>query len=405
MGKKTIIISEKQLNEINGSDSIYFDAAHKDFREFSGQNEVMIGGKDSLNKKDPSPTVSDRVADEMGRTDNWFTISRAKTLGVPNPIFCSHRHKNNNIISESNSDLEGEKFTIDPTTMKALQATLNGLGNSSEKGTTRLRNIVKNGNVSYTEATTLKSLLDKMSPDTAEYNNMGGKPLHDFLNKTLDNKTSIIKRGKEMMKDLGFSNQFQKAGGMKKSGNGMAHTKKNVTYFEAQELMGNIIEESRSIKSQKLLSLLNQHGGFRTEWHGQHKKYPNTNADLHTIDDNDVIGVFDYGEENKAKTIAKDKYNFQPGDDIDFIRLEDMTYLAVIVRNAFQYPSRSNEHGGFNAYMKKRRERENQHPINYYKWNSETAQEVFHNPWYKDWSPESKEWARNKIKSEYNKSK
>ena len=226
MARKKVIFSQSQLNEIIGGDVTYLDAADKDFREFGGYNEVSVGGKDGLNKKDADPVVSDRIANAMGRGDNWFTVSRAKTLGVAVPVYCSKENEGS-VLSESNSELEGQRFTLDPTTKQQL-ACVHGNG----KGSGRLENILKDGSVSYTEATTLKNLMDKLSPDSEEYKNMGGKPLHDFINRTLQNKTGIIKRGKENMRNLGFENQFQKAGGTKESGNGQAHTSK-VKYFES----------------------------------------------------------------------------------------------------------------------------------------------------------------------------
>ena len=42
----------------------------------------------------------------------------------------------------------------------------------------------------------------------------------------LNRETGAIKGRKTAMKNLGFNNQFQKAGGKKDSGNGKAHTKK-----------------------------------------------------------------------------------------------------------------------------------------------------------------------------------
>lgn len=225
MARKKVIFTEEQLNEIIGGDTTYLDAADKDFREFAGHNEVTVGGKDGLNRQDAEPIIGDKISDAMGRSDNWFTISRAKSFGVPIPIYCSKENEGET-INESNSDLEGQRFQVDPTTMRNL-ACVSGNG----KGSGRLKNILRDGSVSYTEATTLKNLLDKADPNGEEYKNMGGKVLHDFINRTLENRTGIIRRGKENMKDLGFENQFQKAGGTKQSGNGQAHTSK-IKYFE-----------------------------------------------------------------------------------------------------------------------------------------------------------------------------
>ena len=61
------------------------------------------------------------------------------------------------------------------------------------------------------------------------------KRITDFLDKTLKRKERISRNSKELKRDMGIENAFQKSGGTK-NGGGKAHTNKtsdgsNITYF------------------------------------------------------------------------------------------------------------------------------------------------------------------------------
>ena len=61
MAKKTLIISQKQLDEIVGGNSSYLDNEGEDFAE-NGNNEVFTG--DKLDGKDAEPYTTDQHAQE-----------------------------------------------------------------------------------------------------------------------------------------------------------------------------------------------------------------------------------------------------------------------------------------------------------------------------------------------------
>ena len=87
-----------------------------------------------------------------------------------------------------------------------------------------------NGN-SYTNLTTKKTELKKQLDDLVRQNApkqqiQSVKSALAGVCAILNRETGAIKGRKTAMKNLGFNNQFQKAGGHRESGNGKAHTKK-----------------------------------------------------------------------------------------------------------------------------------------------------------------------------------
>ena len=223
MGKKTIIFTERQLNEITGGDFSYLDGMNDG--KFPGNNEVTVGQNTSVSG--PAPTIGNKVSKQMGSSDNWYTMSRGRILGVP--LMCSKKAFDRMMLSESNSELEGDFFTFDPTTLRKLNMTRDS--STRGKGSIALNNLIEKGGMSYTEATTLKNRMEHMDHNSDEYFNLGGDALYEFINNTLQAKTSAITNRKKVRTAAGMTNQYQKAGGSKDVGNGKAHTTPKITYF------------------------------------------------------------------------------------------------------------------------------------------------------------------------------
>lgn len=224
MGKKKIIISQKQLDEICGGNSAYLDNVENDFAQ-NGNNEVYTG--DKLDNHDADPLTTDKLAKTMRRDSSLWGLGRYNKASTPIFLSCSKKEWKEQALNESNSSLEGTNISISPTTERFI--TGKGAG----------ANAVENGGVSYTNATTIKSRMNKLQKqanagDVAaqqKYNEMGGEEFHKNIEKTLDDKTSIIQRDKEnRSKNLNQQNVFQKPGGKKISGNGQAHSGKGNTY-------------------------------------------------------------------------------------------------------------------------------------------------------------------------------
>ena len=203
MSRKTIILREDQFNEICGVNTAYLDNS-SDYTE-DGLTKTKAGGAVSNGegqKEYSEPMTTDDYAHELapetlfallfrngghGLWGHWGSGLRAKELTE------SDKKK----LQESNSELEGRTWNGD----------------------------------SYTNLTTKKTELKKMLNALVQQNApkqqiQRVKSAVAGVCAILDRETGAIKQRKTTRKNLGFENQFQKAGGKKNSGNGKAHTKK-----------------------------------------------------------------------------------------------------------------------------------------------------------------------------------
>lgn len=412
MSRKTIILTQKQLDEIVGgriSESEDGDATYLDdiASEDVGKEDAANNVYTSPNGTDP--VTSDKFANQRRRSSSFYGLNRNISTYNPVMIACSKGEwEQKNLVNEDNQDLVNTNFTIGQSEKDNMVATGDSAG----------ANFVKNGDISYGNAKTVKSRMNKLqklakagdAQAAQTYQNMGGKVLQDTVTKKLDNATALDKRDKKNRTDMGFQNVYQKPGGSKTTGNGKAHSPKNVVItYESK------VNEAKSIKSKKLFDIVQQHGGFYEEsWQKNRKTNHDirmTNADLHNLTDDQVIGVTDYDKiRGTIDYIRKNSlYGFVPGDDIDYVQLMDGKYLLLLVRNANQYRNREYQKGDFQDLADKKIERDRNRPYkgkhnDDYKWKSTDAQHyVFNNPYYKNWDDEAKEQMRNKIKDDYKK--
>ena len=404
MSKKTLILTQKQLDEIVGGNSAYLDNVDSDFVQ-DGANKVYTGEK--TDSEDTKPVTSDKFAKQINRNYGYYGYGRTVKSDAPLMMTCSKAEwKKRNLVKEDNQDLVGTNFGIGQSVKDNMVAAGDSAG----------ANAVEKGNVSYGNAKVIKHRMEKLQKQAQKgdvgaqqkYQNMGGKLLQDTVTNKLDTATSLDKRDKENRSNMGFQNVYQKSGGTKISGNGKANSPKQVITYE------NKITEGKSIKSKKLLDILSQHGGFYKEPYLRGRKDNHdirmTNADLHNLTDEQVIDVVDWEQiKPTIENIRKNKlYGFIPGDDVDYVQLNDNKYLLLLVKNAHQY-NRERQVGDFQDLIDKKNEREKNTQYtgkhnNSYNWKSKDAQYLaFENPWYKDWDEESKERLRKKIKDDYKK--
>jgi hypothetical protein len=202
MSRKTIILREDQFNEICGVNTAYLDNS-SDYAE-DGLTTTKTGGAVSNGegqKEYSEPMTTDDYAHELapetlfallfrngghGLWGHWGSGLRAKELT-----------ESKKKLQESNSELEGMSWNGD----------------------------------SYTNLTTKKTELKKMLNALVQQNApkqqiQRVKSALAGVCAILDRETGAIRQRKTTKKNLGFENQFQKAGGKKNSGNGKAHSKK-----------------------------------------------------------------------------------------------------------------------------------------------------------------------------------
>ena len=110
-------------------------------------------------------------------------------------------------LQESNGELEDRTWRMD-------------LDNDGQKKTYSYTNLT-------TKKTELKQLLTQLVQQNAPKQQIQKvKSALAGICRVLDRETGAIKQRKTNRKNMGFANQFQKAGGTKNSGNGKAHSRK-----------------------------------------------------------------------------------------------------------------------------------------------------------------------------------
>lgn len=172
------------------------------------------------------------------------------------------------------------------------------------------------------------------------------------------------------------------------------------------------IKESQGLRSGKLFDIFRKYG--------RANKDSSEGMDLHNVSDDDVIGVFASSEipsRDEGKTAAawasSKGYEMNPNDGLRFIELRqpingNVGYAVVINRNARydSYPE-GKHNGGFKDYALKRQERDRrrvQDGTKTYQWKDNDFYNLgLKNPYYKDWSPESKRDFRERVNSAYRK--
>lgn len=231
MTRKTLILTENQFNEICGTNTAYLDNS-SDYAE-DGLTTTKTGGavSDSNGEKEYSdPLTTDDYAHELapetlfallfrngghGLWGHWGSGLRADVLDGFDNEFEYHdgwddEDEEDDIkkkLQESNGELEDRTWRLD-------------LDNDGLKKTYSYTNLT-------TKKTELKQLLIQLVQQNAPKQQIQRvKSALAGVCRVLDRETGAIKQRKTNRKNLGYANQFQKAGGSKNSGNGKAHTKK-----------------------------------------------------------------------------------------------------------------------------------------------------------------------------------
>lgn len=204
--KKTLIISQKQLDEItNGTP--YLDTDNP-CRLNAGSNEITTGGKISIGKEglggaDARSATGDEIERSLGHATNYW-YGAGKTAKGAVPVSCggfmeSYTKKDfeAKLLSEMNQALNGVTINViqpnpqDPYNPITYQTT--------EEDAAKRKTIAKqNGNIEEFKA----------------------------LDKALKVPREMVKAQKKTKTEAGMTNQYQKAGGSKDVGNGKAHTSK-----------------------------------------------------------------------------------------------------------------------------------------------------------------------------------
>lgn len=194
MAKKTIIITEQQLMEINGTSTEYLDGIGNGTSEYL-DNEVMATSKIG-NGENGAPNQTDKYSKQLSRQNNVLGYSKQMSPNGSAVLTCSFGEwKEKNHINETNSDLYHRTFKD-----------------------------VNDNNISYSNMTYKISNLNDLKEKMGD--NFHGTPQEKELD-NLENQYKVAKGNSKSVRDtkmkLGLPVLKSKP---KQSGNGKAHTQK-----------------------------------------------------------------------------------------------------------------------------------------------------------------------------------
>lgn len=217
MAKKTLIISQKQLDEIVGGNSSYLDNEGEDFAE-NGNNEVFTG--DKLDGKDAEPYTTDQHAQERSLDYGpWIPGGRGGTKSAMvytnGLIACSKKEWEKKNLNEENESLKNNTYGDNENRVSNTNAsTLKWRYGAAKKKAQSTDPTIRQQGIS-----TMKTM-EKNNPNLAQ--------IETQYNAAMKGNQIL----KQAAKNRGEANVFQKPGGTKNNG-GTAHTKKNnvtITY-------------------------------------------------------------------------------------------------------------------------------------------------------------------------------
>ena len=206
---KTLILSEKQINEIIDG-TPYLDTDDKGMPENMYLNQTSVTG----GIKNPKPITGDEISKWEGQPTNNWTIHGAgagKPSGIP-------------IVGL------GEVYTKKDFEEKMLM-----------EMNSQLNNINMNVSIPNDNNPNQPFNLNGKEGKLAKYKTLakqsGDRETYAAISKVLDSQRARIKSDKQTKAAAGMTNQFQKPGGVKKN-TGTAHTKKNnslISVIDPQE--------------------------------------------------------------------------------------------------------------------------------------------------------------------------
>lgn len=217
---KRVYITKQQLEEALGVPYEQFNTNRNGSKTNIFDTEITVNGSISGDTK----VTTDKI---MGsKTPRNYFGAR----GTHSTIKCSI--EKNNLISESNKDLENKIYTIPDNIYTLLKNNLNIYKNKKNvNGIKRLTNLVSNRNIKNSEMYRLKSYFQNIDEKSEEFNVLGGKKMKQWIDLQLKNATNASKFSKDVKHMMGDKNAYIKKHN-KENKNGKAHSvkKNNITF-------------------------------------------------------------------------------------------------------------------------------------------------------------------------------
>lgn len=220
---RKVYFTESQIKRLLGEDFMSYLPDEEDAAEVpenSYGTETTTSGK--IDGKLTDTVCTDRIAktrvaySPYGRR-NLYSMGNA-------PLAEGNKKK----LDEVNQDLQNTQFNLGKNLKSAVQANAVA-ANGSDKLLNNMSREAQSGkgfNISSAYKR-LRDLKKMATEDPQRFNRIGGNRLIATITNQIETAKGISKRSKETKKNVGIQNAFQKAGGTKQAGNGMAHTTKN----------------------------------------------------------------------------------------------------------------------------------------------------------------------------------
>lgn len=207
MGKKTIYLSESQVDGIIGLDN-------------SGRGTIppyaateVTTGEDNVND---DPTIADKVA---------YSLSTSGLGNRRSGLYCSKNSKKK-VFEGGNRDITSKDYELPDNLLTHLSNIQNQDGNNGEAGSKRNAFLTQNGEISGEHAYEIRSEMSNMDKNSAEFQRLGGNKMLKWLNNTLERDASLSKKRKEFKSNMGVENAFIKK--HSKNNGGKSHTNDNI---------------------------------------------------------------------------------------------------------------------------------------------------------------------------------
>lgn len=197
---KTIICTKEQLEEALNDAFVYLDD-EDDYNEFDGETQTSVVS----NKTDGKPGVPPDT-DEFANTQTpgWY-------YGFRTPMTRAAFVNGKVNVNEENSQLKNRTFYIPDDLYMNLQNTLNQKADkTTTPGYKRLKNLLNNRHVSYSDMKRIKNFFDHFNGDVEsdEYVMNGGKRMCDWVNSSLGTARDAVYGFKDAKRKMGMNNAF-----------------------------------------------------------------------------------------------------------------------------------------------------------------------------------------------------
>ena len=192
MSKKTIYLSESQIDGIIGQGGYLNKSSEGDIPPYSATEVTTGEGKDEC-----EPTISDKIE---------YSLSTSGLGNRRSGLYCSKNSKKK-VFEGGNKDLKDKTSQTTDELHSSLMGSKTKFNTYKDHaGYKTICNLTDNRDISYNEMYRLKNRLENLKKDDIEYQMLCGDELLGWINNTIGRDTFISAKHKDNMADMGFEN-------------------------------------------------------------------------------------------------------------------------------------------------------------------------------------------------------